>query len=38
MKVEELAELAHMSASTFHQHFKALTPMIHLQYQRVLRL
>jgi transcriptional regulator GlxA family with amidase domain len=25
MKVEELAELAHMSVSSFHQHFKAVT-------------
>jgi AraC-like DNA-binding protein len=38
MKVEELAELAHMSASSFHQHFKAVTSMSPLQYQKVLRL
>jgi len=38
MKVEELAELVHMSASSFHQHFKAVTSMSPLQYQKVLRL
>ncbi len=38
MKVEELAELAHMSASSFHQHFKTVTSMSPLQYQKVLRL
>lgn len=38
MKVEELAELAHMSVSSFHQHFKAVTSMSPLQYQKVLRL
>ena len=26
MKVEELAEMAHMSVSSFHQHFKSVTP------------
>jgi AraC-like DNA-binding protein len=38
MKVEELSELAHMSASSFHQHFKSVTSMSPLQYQKVLRL
>ena len=38
MKVEELAELAHMSVSSFHQHFKSVTSMSPLQYQKVLRL
>ena len=38
MKVEELADLAHMSVSTFHQHFKSVTSMSPLQYQKVLRL
>ena len=38
MKVEELAELAHMSVSSFHQHFKAITSMSPLQFQKVLRL
>jgi AraC-like DNA-binding protein len=36
--VETLAELAHMSPSSFHQHFKAVTSMSPLQYQKVLRL
>jgi AraC-like DNA-binding protein len=38
MKVEDLAELAHMSGSSFHQHFKSVTSMSPLQYQKVLRL
>ncbi len=38
MKVEELAKLAHMSVSSFHQHFKAVTSMSPLQFQKVLRL
>ncbi len=38
VKVEELAELAHMSVSSFHQHFKAVTSISPLQYQKVLRL
>ena len=38
MKVEELAELANMSVSSFHQHFKSVTSMSPLQYQKVLRL
>ena len=38
MKVEELAALAHMSVSSFHQHFKAVTSMSPLQYQKTLRL
>jgi AraC-like DNA-binding protein len=38
MKVEELAELAHMSLSSFHQHFKSVTSMSPLQYQKVVRL
>jgi AraC-like DNA-binding protein len=38
MKVEALAELAHMSASSFHQHFKAITSMSPLQFQKALRL
>lgn len=36
--VEELAELVHMSASSFHEHFKAVTSMSPLQYQKTLRL
>jgi AraC-like DNA-binding protein len=38
MKVEALAELAHMSVSSFHQHFKAVTSMSPLQFQKALRL
>jgi AraC-like DNA-binding protein len=38
MKVEELADLVHMSASSFHEHFKSVTSMSPLQYQKVLRL
>jgi AraC-like DNA-binding protein len=36
--LQELAGLAHMSVSSFHQHFKAVTSMTPLQYQKVLRL
>jgi AraC-like DNA-binding protein len=36
--VEEMAGSVHMSASSFHQHFKAITSMSPLQYQKVLRL
>ena len=36
--VEEMAAAAHMSASSFHQRFKAVTSMSPLQYQKVLRL
>ena len=38
MKVEDLAELVHMSISSFHQHFKSITSMSPLHYQKVLRL
>jgi AraC-like DNA-binding protein len=38
MAVDALADLVHMSASSFHQHFKAVTSMSPLQYQKVLRL
>lgn len=38
IKVDELAELVHMSVSSFHEHFKAITSMSPLQYQKVLRL
>lgn len=36
--MDELADQAHMSASTFRQHFKALTGSSPLQYQKTLRL
>lgn len=38
MKVEDLAKLANMSVSSFHQHFRSVTSMSPLQYQKVLRL
>jgi AraC-like DNA-binding protein len=38
MKVEELAELVHMSPSSFHQHFKSVTSLSPLQFQKALRL
>ena len=38
MRVEELSDLVHMSISSFHEHFKAVTSMSPLQYQKVLRL
>lgn len=37
-RIEELAEVACMSSSSFHQHFKTLTSMTPLQYQKQLRL
>lgn len=38
LRVEELADTAGMSPTSFHQHFKALTSMTPLQYQKQLRL
>lgn len=38
LRVEQLAQTARMSPSSFHQHFKALTSMTPLQYQKQLRL
>src|SRR5208283_3456961 len=38
MKVEHLADLVHMSVSSFHGHFKSVTSMSPLHYQKVLRL
>jgi AraC-type DNA-binding domain-containing proteins len=38
IQVDQLAGIAHMSASSFHQHFKAVTSMSPLQYQKTLRL
>ena len=37
MKVEDLAGLVHMSVSSFHEHFKSVTSMSPLHYQKVLR-
>ena len=38
LHVDDLAERAHMSPSTFRQHFRALTGVSPLQYQKQLRL
>ncbi|MES1199957.1 MAG: AraC family transcriptional regulator [Pseudomonadota bacterium] len=38
LRVETLAEMAGMSAASFHRHFKAATAMSPLQYQKCLRL
>jgi AraC-like DNA-binding protein len=38
IRVEDLASMANMSSSSFHQHFKALTAMSPVQYQKRLRL
>jgi len=38
MNVERLAEKVHMGVSTFHAHFKGVTGMSPVQYQKVLRL
>lgn len=37
-RIEEMAEIAQMSASTFHHYFRELTAMSPLQYQKHLRL
>lgn len=38
LRIERLAELSHMGVSTFHHHFRQLTSMSPLQYQKQLRL
>jgi AraC-like DNA-binding protein len=38
VRIERLAAVASMSPSSFHQHFKAVTSMTPLQYQKQLRL
>lgn len=38
VRVEDLAREVHMSVSSFHHHFKAVTAMSPLQYQKQLRL
>jgi len=38
LDVQRLAAMVHMSLTTFHQHFKSVTSMSPLQYQKVLRL
>ncbi|MGW7564207.1 AraC family transcriptional regulator N-terminal domain-containing protein [Streptomyces sp. NPDC054757] len=38
LRVADLAELAHMSPSAFHRHFRAATSMTPVQFQRQIRL
>jgi transcriptional regulator GlxA family with amidase domain len=38
MRIDRLSKLAGMSAASFHRHFKAVTAMSPLQYQKHLRL
>lgn len=38
IQVQELARIANMSVSSFHQHFKTMTSMSPLQYQKHIRL
>ena len=38
VRIDDLAAQVHMSTSTFHHHFRALTAMSPLQYQKWLRL
>jgi AraC-like DNA-binding protein len=38
LRIETLAEQAHMSVSSLHHHFRAITSMSPLQYQKQLRL
>jgi AraC-like DNA-binding protein len=38
LRVEDLAGMANMSASSFHSHFRAMTSLSPLQYQKHLRL
>lgn len=38
LRIEELADVANMSTSSFHRHFKEITNMTPLQFQKQLRL
>lgn len=38
LKIDDLAERARMSSSTFHHHFRSMTALSPLQYQKQLRL
>ncbi|MFC4808022.1 helix-turn-helix domain-containing protein [Paenibacillus sp. GCM10023250] len=38
VKIQDLAKLVHMSESSFHEHFKAVTSLSPLHYQKALRL
>lgn len=37
-RIEELAEIANMSMSSFHRHFKEVTGMSPIQFQKQMRL
>jgi AraC-like DNA-binding protein len=38
LRIEDLSEMARMSISTFHRHFRAITTMTPVQYQKQVRL
>ena len=38
IRIDDLALLAHMSVSSFHQHFRSITAQSPIQYQKALRL
>jgi AraC-like DNA-binding protein len=38
IRIDDMAELAHMSPTSLHEHFKSLTSMSPLQFQKTLRL
>jgi transcriptional regulator GlxA family with amidase domain len=38
IRIDQLADLAGMSASTFHRHFRAITRMTPIQHQKAIRL
>ena len=38
MQIDDLAAMVHMSNSAFHHHFKIITALTPLQYQKMLRL
>lgn len=38
VRIDDVARIAHMSSSSFHHHFKEVTAMTPLQYQKQLRL
>jgi AraC-like DNA-binding protein len=38
MKVQQLADMASMSATSFHRHFRSVTCMTPIQYQKAIRL
>lgn len=38
LRIDDLADVAHMGASSFHHHFKTMTSLTPVQYQKQLRL